>query len=37
MILEFILENWDTISLLVTNVIAYFIKSPLQKKEVDTW
>jgi hypothetical protein len=29
--LEFVLMNWDTISLLVTNVIAYFLKSPLQK------
>jgi hypothetical protein len=29
--LEFVLANWDTISLLVTNVIAYFVKSPLQR------
>lgn len=29
--LEFVLMNWDTISLLVTNVIAYFLRSPLQK------
>jgi hypothetical protein len=30
--LEFVLANWDTISLLVTNVIAYFLKSPLQER-----
>jgi len=29
--LEFVLMNWDTISLLITNIIAYFLKSPLQK------
>lgn len=30
--LEFIALNAETIILLVTNVIAYFAKSPLQKK-----
>jgi hypothetical protein len=30
--LEFVLANWDTISLLVTNVIAYLLKSPLENR-----
>jgi len=30
--LNFVFENWDTISLLITNVIAYFLKSPLHKE-----
>ncbi len=30
--LNFVFENWDTISLLITNVIAYFLRSPIQKE-----
>lgn len=30
--MQFLLDNWDTVSLLITNVIAYFVKSPLSKK-----
>lgn len=28
MIADFLINNWDTIGLLVTNVIAYFMKPP---------
>ena len=30
--MQFLLEHWDTISLIITNIAALFIKSPLQKK-----
>jgi len=29
--IEFILTNWDTIGLVVTNVLALLMKSPFQK------
>lgn len=28
--LELLINNWDTIGLLVTNVVAYLVKSPLK-------
>ncbi len=35
--LEFLTENWDTISLLITNVIAYFMKSPIKQKNKEVF
>lgn len=32
-ILKFMVANWEVITLCVTNLGAYFLKSPLQKKE----
>lgn len=32
-VLTFLVSNWELITLCVTNVGAYFIKSPLQRKE----
>jgi hypothetical protein len=29
--LFFVIDNWDTIALLVSNVLAYLAKSPLKK------
>lgn len=33
--LGFILDNWETIALLITNVVAYLMKSPLMDREPD--
>lgn len=30
---NFILENWEVIALVVTNILALFTKSPRQRKE----
>jgi hypothetical protein len=30
--LSFLVENWDTVTLLVTNVGALYMKSPLDRK-----
>jgi len=30
--IDFILDNWDVIGLLITNVLAYFSPSPRQKR-----
>lgn len=32
-IIKFLVTNWDTIGLLVTNVIAYLAPSPKQKRK----
>jgi hypothetical protein len=29
--MEVILANWDVIGLILTNIVALFVKSPLQK------
>jgi hypothetical protein len=31
-ILEFLTTNWDVLGLLVTNVVALFVKPPLRSK-----
>jgi len=31
--LELLLTNWDTVGLLVTNVLAYLAKSPIKGKQ----
>ena len=33
--LNFLLDNWDIITLIVTNIIAFLMQSPLPKKEDD--
>lgn len=30
--IDFVLNNWDTIGLLITNLLAYFAPSPRQKR-----
>lgn len=30
--IDFIITNWDTIGLLITNLLAYFAPSPRQKR-----
>jgi hypothetical protein len=30
---SYILQNWDILSLIVTNILALFVKSPLQRKK----
>jgi hypothetical protein len=32
-VLNFILQNWDTIGLIITNIIALFINPPFRNKE----
>jgi len=27
----YILDNWDTIGLIISNVVAFFLKSPLKR------
>jgi hypothetical protein len=29
--MEVILANWDVIGLIITNIVALFVKSPIQK------
>lgn len=29
----YLVENWEVVTLLVTNLVALFVKSPLHKKE----
>lgn len=31
LIANYILQNWEVLSLVVTNILALFVKSPLQK------
>lgn len=32
-LLKFLVNNWDTIGLLFTNIIALFMKSPMEAKK----
>lgn len=31
--LRFLVDNWDVLGLIVTNIIALFVESPLRRKE----
>lgn len=31
--MEWFLSNWDVVSLIITNILALFVKSPISKKE----
>jgi len=30
---SYLLQHWDVLSLIVTNILALFVKSPLQRKK----
>ena len=31
-LIELLLDNWEVVGLILTNIVALFVKSPLEKK-----